>query len=48
MVEKVPVAELAAFSSDDAAPTEWAQAREDLRDAEVYWLSTVRPDAVPT
>jgi nitroimidazol reductase NimA-like FMN-containing flavoprotein (pyridoxamine 5'-phosphate oxidase superfamily) len=47
VAEKVPVAELAAFSSDDAVPTEWAQARGDLRDAEVYWLSTVRPDGRP-
>jgi general stress protein 26 len=47
MVEKDPIAELAAFSSDDAVPTEWAQAREELRAAEVYWLSTVRPDGRP-
>jgi hypothetical protein len=42
MAEKDPVAELAVFSSDDAVSTEWAQARGDLRDAEVYWLTTVR------
>jgi general stress protein 26 len=47
MAEKDPVAELAVFSSDDAVSTEWARAREDLRDAEVYWLSTVRPDGRP-
>jgi nitroimidazol reductase NimA-like FMN-containing flavoprotein (pyridoxamine 5'-phosphate oxidase superfamily) len=29
------------------AQTEWPQAREDLRDAPVYWLSTVRPDGRP-
>ncbi len=42
------VAELdSRFSSDDAAPTPWAQARERLANAEVYWLSTVRPDGRP-
>ncbi|HUF96753.1 MAG TPA: pyridoxamine 5'-phosphate oxidase family protein [Ilumatobacter sp.] len=48
MVEHEPVAALdGAFSSDDAAPTGWAQAREDLQDAQVFWLSTVRPDGRP-
>lgn len=48
MVEREPVAELgSAFSSDGAAPTGWAQARADLQDAPVYWLSTVRPDGRP-
>ncbi|SBW22399.1 hypothetical protein FDG2_2576 [Candidatus Protofrankia californiensis] len=37
----------ARFSSDGATPTGWAQAREHLRDAEVYWLSAVRPDGRP-
>ena len=35
------------FSSDDATPTPWAEARECLEKAEVYWLSTVRPDGRP-
>jgi nitroimidazol reductase NimA-like FMN-containing flavoprotein (pyridoxamine 5'-phosphate oxidase superfamily) len=35
------------FSSDAAVPTEWAKARRDLEDAELYWLSTVRPDGRP-
>ena len=35
------------FSSDDATPTPWAEARERLEMAEVYWLSTVRPDGRP-
>jgi hypothetical protein len=39
--------ELGAFSSDGAAPTSWAHAREGLRDAPLYWLSTVRPDGSP-
>lgn len=47
MAEQEPEAELAAFSSANAVPTEWAQARGDLRDAEVYWLSTVRPGGRP-
>jgi hypothetical protein len=43
-----PVAELdVRFSSDGAAPTRWAQACGQLATAEVYWLSTVRPDGRP-
>jgi nitroimidazol reductase NimA-like FMN-containing flavoprotein (pyridoxamine 5'-phosphate oxidase superfamily) len=43
-----PVAELdSRFSSPDATPTEWADARVRLADAQVYWLSTVRPDGRP-
>jgi pyridoxine/pyridoxamine 5'-phosphate oxidase len=45
--EHEPIVELGAFSSPNAAPTGWAQARADLRDAQVYWLSTVRPDGRP-
>src|ERR1035438_3011736 len=47
MAEPGPVTELSAFSSDDAIPTEWRQGRRELRDAKVYWLSTVRPDGRP-
>jgi hypothetical protein len=48
MAEKEPVAELEPqFSSDDASPTPWAEARERLATAEVYWLSTGRPDGRP-
>jgi hypothetical protein len=47
MAEAVPVTELSAFSSPDAIPTEWSQARDKLAEAEVYWLSTVRPDGHP-
>ena len=47
MAEPVPVTELSAFSSPDAIPTEWPQARDELAGAEVYWLSTVRPDGRP-
>ena len=47
MAEPVPVTELSAFSSPNATPTEWTQARDELAGAEVYWLSTVRPDSRP-
>src|ERR1700678_102724 len=47
MVEQEPVAELSPFSSPNAVPTEWSRARAELADAEVYWLSTVRPDGRP-
>ncbi|CAL99707.1 hypothetical protein SACE_0358 [Saccharopolyspora erythraea NRRL 2338] len=35
------------YSVEGAAPTSWARARQVLEDAEVYWLSTVRPDGRP-
>jgi uncharacterized pyridoxamine 5'-phosphate oxidase family protein len=35
------------YSGDDATPTPWADAREQLEQAEVFWLSTVRPDGRP-
>jgi nitroimidazol reductase NimA-like FMN-containing flavoprotein (pyridoxamine 5'-phosphate oxidase superfamily) len=48
MAEKEPAAELEPhFSSDDATATPWAEARERLATAKVYWLSTVRPDGRP-
>jgi pyridoxine/pyridoxamine 5'-phosphate oxidase len=47
MAESEPVTELSAFSSMDAIPTEWGKGRRELQDAEVYWLSTVRPDGRP-
>jgi general stress protein 26 len=48
MAGKEPVAALdARFSSDGATPTAWAEARGRLEDAQVYWLSTVRPDGRP-
>jgi len=43
-----PVTELdSQFSSDGANPTAWADARRRLEDAELYWVSTVRPDRRP-
>jgi general stress protein 26 len=48
MTEMEPVGELdARFSSDGATPTTWADARRRLKAAEVFWLSTVRPDGRP-
>lgn len=35
------------FSSDGAAATAWVEARECIEKAEVFWLTTVRPDARP-
>jgi hypothetical protein len=47
MTEQEPVAELSPFSSPGAVQTEWSRARAELANAEVYWLSTVRPDGRP-
>lgn len=35
------------FSSPDATPRPWAEPRTLLEQAELYWLSTVRPDGRP-
>lgn len=35
------------FSGPDATPTPWAQARHKLETAELFWLTTVRPDGRP-
>lgn len=43
-----PVVELhAQFSSEDATATPWAEARATLEEAEMFWVSTVRPDGRP-
>lgn len=43
-----PVTELdPRFSSEDARPTAWADARRRLEHAEVYFLTTVRADGRP-
>lgn len=48
MSRNEPITELEPhFSSDDATATPWEEARERLALAEVYWLSTVRPDGRP-
>jgi Pyridoxamine 5'-phosphate oxidase len=48
MVGRDPVGELdARFSSPGASPTPWPEALGQLSQAEVFWLSTVRPDGRP-
>jgi nitroimidazol reductase NimA-like FMN-containing flavoprotein (pyridoxamine 5'-phosphate oxidase superfamily) len=48
MATRKPEAVLdARYSSPDATPTDWAEAQQRLENAEVYWLSTVRPDGRP-
>lgn len=48
MIETEPVTDLDPdFSSPDATATPWAEARKELEAAEIYWLSTVRPDGRP-
>ncbi|MFK3982813.1 pyridoxamine 5'-phosphate oxidase family protein [Micromonospora sp. NPDC050397] len=43
-----PITELdGRYSDHGAEPTPWAEARESLASAELYWLSTVRPDGRP-
>jgi general stress protein 26 len=48
MAERAPRVDLdERFSSPGATPTPWAAARDLLKDAKVYWISTVRPDGRP-
>jgi len=48
MATEMPAAELhARFSSPGATPTDWAEGRRHIDEAEVFWLSTVRPDGRP-
>ena len=48
MPDTDPITELDEhFSSDNAIATSWAEARDRLEKAELYWLSTVRPDGRP-
>ena len=35
------------YSSEGATQTEWTEARRCLQEAEVFWISTVRPDGRP-
>ena len=43
-----PTAELQPeFSSANATPTPWVDAHERLEKAEIYWLTTVRPNGRP-
>lgn len=48
MKVKEPATEIDSdFSSAGATPVPWAEAREALEKAEIFWLSTVRPDGRP-
>ncbi|MGP8059486.1 MAG: pyridoxamine 5'-phosphate oxidase family protein [Acidimicrobiales bacterium] len=47
MPESVPATLLSALSSPGAVATEWVRGRQALEDAEICWLSTVRPDGRP-
>ena len=48
MAVKTPVAELhTGFSSKGATPTDWMEGRRQIDVAQVFWLSTVRPDGRP-
>src|SRR5262249_38005303 len=48
MTDTNPKAELhVSFSDPKAAATPWTQARSFLERAEVFWVSTVRPDGRP-
>jgi general stress protein 26 len=47
MGEREPVTELSPFSSENASPTVWQRGRRELEEAELFWLSTVRPDGRP-
>lgn len=35
------------YSTKGATETDWAEARSRLEDAEIFWISTVRPDGRP-
>src|ERR1700683_206036 len=48
MGEREPVTELGRpFSSENAGATAGKRGRQALEDAELFWLSTVRPDGRP-
>jgi hypothetical protein len=40
-------AEIHGFSEPDSTPTPWATGLQQLRAADTFWLSTVRPDGRP-
>ena len=48
MLHVEPMAELdPRFSSAGARPTDWKEAVRELEEAEIFWISTVRPDGRP-
>ena len=46
-MEREPSTELTPFNSENAVATPWERGRGVLRDAELYWVTTVRPDGRP-
>ena len=45
---KSPTTELdARYSDPDTAPTSWDHTRDAIEQAELFWISTVRPDGRP-
>ena len=48
MTASEPVIELdARFSDPDASPTPWSDVRRVIEEAELFWISTARPDGRP-
>jgi uncharacterized pyridoxamine 5'-phosphate oxidase family protein len=48
VTEESPIPEIdPRFSTPGVEPTPWSAALDQLRAAEIYWLSTVRPDGRP-
>ena len=47
MSDRDPITELGAFSSPGANATAWQVALRELQQAQLFWLSTVRPDGQP-
>ena len=48
MAETEPIAELdTRFSDPDAPASSWAEVRDAIEEAELFWISTVRPDGRP-
>ncbi|WP_163542256.1 pyridoxamine 5'-phosphate oxidase family protein [Occultella kanbiaonis] len=47
MSDDPPDVTLGPFSAPDAQPTPWASTLAVLGEAEIFWLSTVRPDGRP-
>jgi general stress protein 26 len=46
-MEREPSTELTPFSGEGATATAWSRGREVLRAADLYWITTVRPDGRP-
>jgi len=42
-----PTAEIHGYSSPDASPTPWSTGLSTVKQSELFWISTVRPDGRP-